>query len=93
MTMSEAPNDRRNGPDEDLAMEEAVLERILTLHPARLTIDELILEMVGEEAEFGDEDAVRRAVRDLSGVGLLHLQQEFISPTRAALRYREILDR
>ncbi|MGD9735213.1 MAG: hypothetical protein AB7V58_06330 [Solirubrobacterales bacterium] len=106
MEMSEVPHvlPTPNSPvrtprNDDLAMEAAVLNRVLDIHPARITVAELIRELAGEEAEFGDQDAIRRAVRDLSGVGLLHLQkdprqqEEYVSLTRAALRDRELLDR
>jgi hypothetical protein len=38
-------------------------------------------------ADFGREDAVERAVRELVGAGLLHCQCGFVLPTRAALTY------
>lgn len=78
--------------DEDLAMESAVLQRVLDVYPARLTVGELIREIAGEAAEPGDRDAVERAVRDLGGVGLLHARDDFTTPTRAALRFQELLD-
>lgn len=79
--------------DDDLAMESAVLQRVLDVHPARLTADELIREIAGEAAGFGDRDAVERSARDLGGVGLLHTRDDFVTPTRAALRFQELLDR
>ncbi|MBS1879124.1 MAG: hypothetical protein JST31_06390 [Actinobacteria bacterium] len=79
--------------DDDMTMESAVLERVIDVHPARLTIAELIRELAGEEVDFGTRDAIERAARDLSGVGLVHLVDEFVTPTRAALRYAELLDR
>ena len=79
--------------DDDLSMESAVLQRVLDVHPARLTVPELIRELAGEEVDFGTRDAIERAARDLSGVGLVHLVDEFVTPTRAALRYAELLDR
>jgi hypothetical protein len=79
--------------DDDLAMGSAVLQRVLDVHPARLTLDEMIREIAGEAAEFGDRDAIERAARDLGGVGLLHTRDEFVTPTRAALRFQELLDR
>jgi hypothetical protein len=74
-------------------MESAVLQRVLDAHPARLTVYELVRELIGEQAQFGDQDAVERAVRDLGGVGLLHTLDGFVTPTRAALRYHELIDR
>jgi hypothetical protein len=79
--------------DDDLSMESAVLQRVLDVHPARLTLAELVRELAGEEVDFGTRDAIERAARDLSGVGLLHLADDFVTPTRAALRYSELLDR
>ncbi len=79
--------------DDDLAMQSAVLQRVLDAHPGRLTADELIRELAGEAAAFGDRDAIERAVRDLGGVGLLHTRDAFVTPTRAALRFQELLDR
>jgi hypothetical protein len=79
--------------DDDLATESAVLQRVIDVHPARLTEAELIRELIGEHAEFGDQDAVERAVRDLAGVGLIHTAEEFVTPTRAALRFEELIER
>jgi hypothetical protein len=79
--------------EDDLSMESAVLQRVLDVHPARLTVPELIRELAGEEVDFGTRDAIERAARDLSGVGLVHLVDEFVTPTRAALRYAELLER
>jgi hypothetical protein len=78
---------------DDLSTESAVLQRVIDVHPAPLTISELVRELAGEDAEFAVRDAIERAARDLSGVGLIHLQDEFVRPTRAALRYTELLDR
>lgn len=95
---SPAPADSADGRpwttrDDDLAMESAVLQRVLDIHPARVTATELRREIVGEGADFGDRDAVDRATRDLGGVGLVHTLDEFVTPTRAALRFQELFGR
>ena len=78
---------------EDEAVESAVLHQLLDLHPAQLTLEELKREMGGER-EFADRDALERAVRDLAAVGLVHRGgTEFVVPTRAALRFSDLLDR
>lgn len=77
----------------DVATESAVLQLVLDLHPTVLTVTELVREVAGEQAGFAEQDSVRRAVRDLSGAGLLHRRDEFAIPTRAALRFSELLDR
>lgn len=37
------------------------------------------------KADFGSEDAIERAIRELVGAGLLHCRGGFVLPTRAAL--------
>jgi hypothetical protein len=78
---------------EDESVESAVLRQLLDLHPTRLTLEELMREVGGSRGGFAERDAVARAVRDLAGVGLLHEGPEFVAPTRAALRFNELLDR
>lgn len=77
----------------DLAMESVVLQRVLDVHPAHLSEGELVVELFGEGADFGSRDAVKRAARDLAAIGLLHMREELITPTRAALRSAELQDR
>jgi hypothetical protein len=79
---------------EDEGVEAVVLHQLLDLHPTRLTMNELMREVSGSRGSFAERDAVLRAVRELDAVGLLHSEaEEFVSPTRAALRFRELLDR
>ncbi len=77
----------------DRAVEAAVIQQILAIHPAQLTLAELVREVGGERADFGERDAIERAVRDLGGVGLVHRRDEFVLASRAALRLSELLDR
>jgi hypothetical protein len=78
---------------EDESVESAVLRQVLDLHPTRLTQEELLREVSGGRSGFAEHDAIARAVRDLAAVGLLHQGEEFVAPTRAALRFNELLDR
>jgi predicted transcriptional regulator len=78
---------------EDEDVESAVLQQLLDLHPTGLTLDELAREFGAKHSDFATHDAVERAVRDLSAAGLLHKGEEFVVPTRAALRFNELLDR
>lgn len=78
---------------EDESVESAVLHQLLELHPTRLTLAELVRELGGDSESFAERDAVERAVRDLSAVGLLHRRESFVEPTRAALRFSDLLDR
>jgi hypothetical protein len=79
--------------EDDRATEAAVLQQLLDLHPTQLTVAELVREIGGEQIDFAQRDAIERAVRDLGGVGLLHRKDDFVLPTRAALRFSELLDR
>ena len=76
---------------EDAATESAVLQQLLALHPAQVTVAELIREVGGESPGFAERDAIERAVRDLIKAGLLHGHGDFVVPTRAALRFNELL--
>jgi hypothetical protein len=77
---------------EDEGVESVVLRQLLDLHPTRLTLTELVRE-IGSGSSFAERDAIERAVRDLAAVGLLHQGEEFVTPTRAALRFSELFDR
>ena len=78
---------------EDEDVESAVLQQLLDLHPTRLTLEELTREFGVKNSDFAAHDAVERAVRDLTAAGLLHRGEEFVAPTRAALRFNELLER
>ena len=69
--------DNRNA---DAAAQRAVLSLVLHEHPALLAASEV-------EREIGPGDAVERAMRDLTGVGLLRREGASILPTRAALHF------
>jgi predicted transcriptional regulator len=86
-------DDNRTTWAEDEGVESAVLRQLLDLHPTRLTVEELTRELGASRAGFAERDAVERAVRDLAATGLLHRGGEFVVPTRAALRFSELLDR
>lgn len=73
--------------EEDAQMEGVVLALLLHEHPARLTIHELVQEIADEPEEFAERDAIERAVRDLSGVGLVRREGPVVAPTRAALHF------
>jgi hypothetical protein len=75
----------------DLRDQGVVLIQVLTLHPVHLRIAELIREVTAGATEFEDADRFERAARDLVGVGLLFISGELLLPTRAALRFNEII--
>ena len=76
----------------DARVESALLQRVLDLHPTRMTADELVRDLAGEDADFGARDGVERAIRELTGAGLLHRAEDgLVTPTRAALHFGELL--
>ncbi len=87
---SDADNLTNDG--EDARIEAALIQRVLDLHPARMTGEELVRDLAGEDADFGARDGVERAIRELTGAGLLHRGDDgLITPTRAALHFGELL--
>jgi hypothetical protein len=84
--------DNLTNEGEDARVESALLQRVLDLHPTRMTDGELVRDLAGEDADFGARDGVERAIRELSGAGLLHRGDDgLITPTRAALHFGELL--
>jgi hypothetical protein len=75
---------------EDEIMERSVLTQVLFLHPAQLTILELALR-VETDLRSCEQDAVERAVRELSRDGLLTCDCRRIVPSRAAVRFDELI--
>ncbi len=75
---------------EDEVMERSVLTQVLLLHPAQLTILELALR-VETDLRSCEQDAVERAVRELSRDGLLSCDSRRLAPSRAAVRFDELL--
>lgn len=88
----DATDDNFSPADEDAAVESAVLHQVLDLHPARVTAAELVREVGGESPSFAERDGIERAIRDLTGAGLLHGSEGFVVPTRAAIRFSELPD-
>jgi hypothetical protein len=76
---------------EDTRDQAAVLRHVLDLYPETLTLDELMRELVGvSSSRFSEKDGIRRAVRDLAAVGLLHHEGQRVIPTRAALVFHNL---
>jgi hypothetical protein len=75
---------------EDEIMQRSVLTQVLVLHPAQLTILELSLRVEGDLRDC-DQDSVERAVRELSRDGLLSCDCRRLAPSRAAVRFDELL--
>jgi hypothetical protein len=75
---------------EDEIMQRSVLTQVLVLHPTQLTILELALRVESDLRDC-EQDAVERAVRELSRDGLLSCDCRRLAPSRAAVRFDELL--
>ena len=87
-----ADDENLTNEGEDARLESALLQRVLDLHPTRVTVAELIRDLAGEEPDFAARDGIERAIRELTGAGLLHhTDDDFVTPSRAAVRFDELL--
>jgi hypothetical protein len=73
-----------NEPD-DLRNQRVVLTHVLALHPAHLRVAEIVCDITAGSEEFAEGDGLERAIRDLTGAGLLCCPGGVVMPTRAAL--------
>ncbi len=83
----------RSNHAQDIRDQAVVLTFVLTLNPKHLTIPDLARSLNAESRDFKRPDAVERAVRDLTGVGLVEIGSGRVQPTAAALRFIEIIER
>lgn len=84
-------DETRRPAGDDTATETAVLSQLLFLHPTQVSLEELIRGVAGDADDFGERDAVERAVRELAMAGLLRRVDELVLPTLAALRFDRLL--
>jgi hypothetical protein len=75
---------------EDEIMERSVLTEVLLVRPSQLTILEIAMRTEALREE-GGQDAVERAVRELSRDGLVSCDCRRIAPSRAAVRFEELI--
>lgn len=76
--------------DKQKQIESAVLGEVLALHPANLTVYELVLKMAAEN-DPSEQELIRQAVRELRGAGLLRDAGDAVAPTYAAIRVATLL--
>jgi hypothetical protein len=74
------------------ALQLALLTQVLALHPAQLSVAELARESSETPEDFGERDEVEQALRSLVGTGLLRRCGESVMPSRAALRFEELVN-
>jgi hypothetical protein len=82
---------------QDQIAQQAVLLIVIDLHPAHVTVSELIQRLTLSPRSFGERDRIERAVVELAGMGLLHKHDfrnrpdSFVTPTQAALCAHDLL--
>ncbi len=81
----------RTTREEDKVFEAAVLQQVLAIHPTPVTLIELVDEIAGKGCGFAQRDAIERATHQLAGCGLLHRNEALVLPSRAAIRFDELL--
>lgn len=72
---------------EDRSSQAGVLAHLLYLHPAQLTVEEIVREFANDPDDFEQRDRVERAVDDLVRAGLLHRNGKFAVPALPAVRF------
>lgn len=86
-----AHEDNPTNEGADARLESILLQRVLDLHPTRVTIDELVRDLTGTDEDFAARDGIERAIGELTRAGLLHpVADGFVTPTRAAVRLGEL---
>jgi hypothetical protein len=67
---------------QDIRDQGVVLIHVLSRYPTLLTIPDLVREITSGSKDFAEGDNLERAVRDLTGVGLLHARAALPFPLR-----------
>lgn len=87
------PDQRTLTPaQEDDQTQYTVLSRLLLLHPAQLTDEELTRDITSGAEDFASQDAIYCAIRDLIAAGLLRRHGDYLVPTRPAVRFGELVE-
>lgn len=82
---SDAGCDASPNQTDDLDAQRIVLTQVLAMHPTHLSVPKLVSVITAGSKEFAESDNLERAVRDLTGVGLLDCPGGVVTPTPAAL--------
>jgi hypothetical protein len=89
---------RLSTAEQDQITRHTVLIVVIGLHPAQVTVSELVRQLTFSPENFGERDQIEQAVLDLAGLGLLHHHDfrnrpdALVAPTQAALCAYELLN-
>jgi hypothetical protein len=75
---------------EEFLVQQGVLTIVLEAYPAQQAIDEVVRQMTEEIHRPLARERIENAIRDLFGVGLVHLNGAFVFATLAAVRFDEL---
>jgi predicted transcriptional regulator with HTH domain len=78
--------------EQDDRDQKAVLMQVLFIYPETVALAELVREVTSASPDPAERDGIERAVRDLTGVGLLRLHGDLVTPTRAAVKFHELAE-
>lgn len=78
--------------EQDDRDQRAVLMQVLFICPETIALRELVREVTSASPDPAERDGIERAVRDLTGVGLLRLHGDLVMPTRAAAKFYELAE-
>jgi hypothetical protein len=85
------PSDPASPAAQDRYDQGIVLVHVVTHYPTNFRVSDLVRELTDDSQEFSERDRIERAARDLVAVGLLFRSDGLVLPTRAALRFNEVL--
>jgi hypothetical protein len=90
-SMDRGASSPRSNAAQELHDQGVVLIHVLSIYPTHMRLLELVRELTDDSGDFSEGDRIERAVRELIGVGLLFRCEGLVLPTRAALRFNQIL--
>ena len=76
---------------DDLRTQRIVLTHVLALQPSSLTVLDLVREISAGSVDFAEGDSIERAIRDLTGIGLLNCPGGLVIPSHAAVHFNALL--
>jgi hypothetical protein len=76
--------------EQDEIIEHGTLHLVLGTYPELFTEEELIRALARQPEDFKERDAIQRAIRELTSVGLLQCRNSLVMPSRAARRFEAL---
>ena len=90
--MHQQPKRARSNAAQDRQDQGLVLAHVIDVFPSQLRVSDLVRELTDDSGDFAERDGIERAARELVRAGLLFRCEGLVLPTRAALRFQEVLE-